>query len=717
MAILAALAALVGLLAGRARADGFSASVEPGWSHAETDTTDQAGATSHDQLDALTQRYRLSLERQLTTGLSASVGGSLLDERGWQRVRGRSGSARAQSLTEFARLTLGMPSLTAGLGWDRREQQHLGASASAVVVDSYTANASWRPADLPELELRLSRVEAFDRARSLQDSSTDSAQLGARYRGAAYDVRYLLGWGRAADRLHRVDTTTIDQTVFGSRSDTLVSGRLTTYLSASLQSRNTTISARGPDGKVARPQLPVAGLSAVVTLPATSTQITLAPNPALVDGTTSAGAGLNVGYGPSTLGDRSPREAGARFADEVTGVNTLYVWLDRSPVPVASALTGSVQVFQSRDNRSWTEITGLVATASAFENRVEVSLPAEVRARHLKVTLLPIATGLTTDPAYRDLLVTELQLLLVQPVAAVLRHARSVTTQATALTHAVLLRAPELAHDLSASVSRHSDPALTTYGVVNGLAGGHRLRERLSLTARVARQDSDVGQGHEGSWDWNAGLAGRPIPAAQWSVTYSGSQSERNGLTHAVGGLGRADFYEGIGAQASAVVSSRKLGPVTTRTLDVNGAASLTPNRVVSLTTGAQYSKSWRIAPDAGVLWSQFLRVDGGLSLTPAPALSGAATVSRVLIGERPTTLATVQLNFSPLRGELQLSTSYSRTLDTEAQATTEVLVPSLRWAIRSQVTLTTSYTWLRSDSPVQVLASRVISANLLVSL
>lgn len=703
-------------MVGRARADGFGATLEPGWSHSETDTTDQAGATSREQLDAFTQRYRLAVDRQLTTGLSASLGGSLLDERGWHRARGAWTYGHAQSTTEFARLSLGMPALTAGLGWDRREQQFLSASASAVVVDSYTANANWHPTDLPELELRLSRVDAYDRARLLQNTTTDSAQLGARYRGAAYDVRYLLGWGRAADKLHGVDTTSVDQTVFGSRSDTALSGRLTTYVSGSLQSHDTTISARGPGGKVARVLLPVAGLSAVVTLPATSESITLSPNPALVDGTTTAGASVNVGFGSSALGDRNPREAGASFADAVTGVNTLYVWLDRSPVPVATALTGSLQVFQSGDNRTWTEITGFTATASPFESRLEISLPAEVKARHLKVKLLPIASGLTTDPAYRDLSVTELQLLLIQPVADVLRRARSVTTQATALTRALLLRAPELAHDLSASVAHHSEQSLTTYTVVNGLAAGHLLRERLSLTARVARQDTDIGQGHEGAWEWNAGLAGRPVPAAQWSLTYSGTESARSGLTHALGGLGRADWYDGVSTQASAVVSNRKQGPVTTRTLDVHGTSSLTPNRVVTFTAGAQYSKTWRIAPE-GVLWTQFLRADGGLSLTPAPALSGAATVSRVLIGERPTTLATVQLNFSPLRGDLQLSTSYSRSLDTEAQSTTEVFVPALRWAIRPQVTLTSSYTWLKSVAPVQILASRVIAANLLVSL
>jgi hypothetical protein len=76
-----------------------------------------------------------------------------------------------------------------------------------------------------------------------------------------------------------------------------------------------------------------------------------------------------------------------------------------------------------------------------------------------------------------------------------------------------------------------------------------------------------------------------------------------------------------------------------------------------------------------------------------------------------------VQANYSPLRGDLQLGVAYSKTLDTEAEATTELLSPSLRWNIRSGVSLTASYTYVENASPAQTLASRALAARLLIVL
>jgi hypothetical protein len=88
-----------------------------------------------------------------------------------------------------------------------------------------------------------------------------------------------------------------------------------------------------------------------------------------------------------------------------------------------------------------------------------------------------------------------------------------------------------------------------------------------------------------------------------------------------------------------------------------------------------------------------------------------------VLLGARPTTLATMQLNYFPLRGEVHLAVAYSKTLDTEADATTELLSPSLRWNIRSGVSLNASYTVLENASPTQTLDSRAFAARLLIIL
>ncbi len=177
---------------------------------------------------------------------------------------------------------------------------------------------------------------------------------------------------------------------------------------------------RGEGGYVTRQQLPFSGLSAVETFPATAVDIQLAPNPLLIDGNTTATAGINVGFGPTESGDRDARHVGAGFADAVTPVNTIYVWLDRSlPPAVGSALVGSMAVYRSDDNRNWTPVAVVSPPVmSQFANRIEVTI-AQTQASYLKVTLLPLAVGVTTDAAYRELFVTEIQLLLVLPASQV----------------------------------------------------------------------------------------------------------------------------------------------------------------------------------------------------------------------------------------------------------------------------------------------------------
>lgn len=726
----AALVAIAALAPAAARADAVSVALEPGFTHGDTEVTTQAGRTTRERLDLLTQNYRLSLDRSLTDQLLASLGGTFLDQRAWRDVDGVPSLQTARATALFGRLTLGLPTLTVGVGADRHEERFLASSASSFVTESYSAFALWRPGELPEVNLRVGRVHAYDDAHRVQDATTDSAVFGARYEARHYGARYLVTWNHTTDALNRTDSTAVDQTVLGTWNDSLFEGRTAAYASGTFTNRNSSISAQG-GGTIARQQAPVAGLSGVEALPATALDIALAPNPLVIDGNTSATAGVDVGFGTSALGDRNARDVGARFADVVTPVNTLYVWFDRPLTPaVGGALAASVAVYRSDDNQRWTPIDldrNRPPVVSPFENRIEITV-AQVQARYLKVALAPLALGVTTDSAYRNLLVTELQLLLVLPAALVPRNQTTYTATANVTARTALLQGPDLAHDVQASVARQSE-GVTTYAVVNGLSLAQRLTRTIVANARGARQDQDAGRGHEGIWLWSAAVTGNPYPTAYWSVNYSGTANDRDQtVAHSLTALGRADLYEGISTQVNGTASfltqaEQTLpsgivqGERTASTGQAGATASFTPNRFVTLTTGVLYSRSVAFTPETGDVVTDFGRADASLSLTPAPALSAAGTVSRVFLGARPTTLATLQLNYFPLRGELQLSFAYSKTLDTTADATAESWGPSLRWNVRRGVALTSSYTVLENAAPAQTLRSRVLSANLLVTL
>jgi hypothetical protein len=610
------------------------------------------------------------------------------------------------------------------VGVDRREQQSF-PSGSSYVVYSYAADATWRPAELPELHLRFAPRDSYDETRLVTDDSTDTAQVSTRYASRGFEARYLLDWIKSTDRLHRVESASVEQTAIVTEADTFLGGRVTTYLGATVQRRDHSTLSTGTGGTVTQLQLPAEGLSKVVELPATSENVKLDLNPAVKDGNTAcertgivdpACAAVNVGWN-SAQADGNFREVGARFADALTDVNVLYLWTDRPlSADAARALATSVEVRTSADNQRWTTPLPATAAASPVQNRIEISIP-QTRAKYVKVTLRPIAVGATTGDGFRDLFVTELQLLLVRPVSAVPRSAGMVYATGTAVVRAILLREPNLSYDFSGNVTRQTEPTRDTYALTNGLSVLGSPTPTLALNARGARVDANDGARHDGQWEWSAGIAGRPLPTLSWSLTYNGRLTDDRKLENSGTVFGRAQWWEGISTQASGAGAISTQGLRVTRTVQSTTSTAFAANAHVTLTLGALYSRTMQSDPDIGESWSQFARVDGTLSVAPAPALSATGTVSRVVIGLRPTTYATVNFNYAPLRGDVQLTVAYSETLDTQAEYRTRSFTPSLRWNIRGGTFLTASYALVETSAPVQTTDSRAFTTTLLVVL
>ncbi len=710
-------------LCGSAQAEGLNAWIEPIYDHIDTTTTDQTGRTTSTVEDHLTQQYRLNFDRTLTEFLQLNLGANLVDEHGWIGTNRLYTEASGRSTTYNGRLTLGTPVLNAVLSADRNQRQayvssgFAGRAAPTFVTESYTGTASWRPLDLPELDFRLGRVNEYDDLRLTRDATTDLASFTARYYTPTYDLRYLVNWNRVDDHRTLTTATTIEQTVLGSRSDRLLGGRTTTYVSATGHMGTSSNEQRGAGGTISKQQLPFSGLSAVEIFPATAEDIVLAPNPQLIDGNLTATAGVNVGYGPSASGDRDPRHVGAGFADAITPVNTIYVSFDKTlPAAVATSLATSIAVYRGDDNRRWTPVAILSPPApSPFANRIEISIE-QVQSRYLKVVLTPLAVGVTTDVAYRDLFVTELQFFNVLPASQVPTRQTLRGANATGTARTLLLKDPELTWDITGTVGREIDGP-TTYTIVNGLTVSHRFSPTLAGNARGARVDENLGFDHEGTWQWSAGLVWKPVKAAYGTLAYSGYSKEGGQVQNAVSVLGRGDWWEGISTQGVVSVSRTTDPDRNTDAMSASGRLSLTPNPFLSMSVGGQYQRAFTSSFKFGDVFSQYLRADGSLSLSPAPALSATGTLSRILLGDRPTTLGTMTLSYFPLRGDLQLSAAYSKTFDTAAERTTEAFTPALRWNLSREVYIRSSYNYVRNDAAVLSVVSRAVEIALLVSL
>ncbi|HZZ85217.1 MAG TPA: hypothetical protein VFE30_11820 [Anaeromyxobacteraceae bacterium] len=701
------------MAAAGARADVLTLSLEPTYTLTHLETSDQAGKTTHQDSRSLLQNYRLTLDERLTTALSFTAGGLFQDQRTWTDDPRGSSLADDRVRGAYGRLTLSLPYLTSGLSYDLRDEATY--TSPRVVNETWSGVVGWRPLELPQVNLQVNRGHVYDVARARIDTTTTSALLSAQYAPVPFDLKYVLSWTRPDDAIGGTVSSSIDQTAQATYSDRLLQDRTTLYASLTLHNQTVSTSVVGT-GTVSQQQRPLSGLSLIEVFPAQPETDTLSPNPALVDGNLTASAALDIGYAPSLAGDRNLREAGVQFADAVTSVNTIQVWVDRKVKPEVIA-AWAWTVYRSDDNARWTAVpvTGPV-TFDPFLNRFELPIQA-TQARYLKAVTAPLAAGSTLDTTLANVLVTEVQTLLVLPASSVPRERTTSGAALNASATTLLWRRANLSHDVTVFLSRQVSPDITTYGVSNGLSAGQRLSSTLEVSERVVRQDSDAGAGHSGQTQWSAALVWKPLPALTSSLVYSGQYVDTTGaLTNALNSFARAEVWEGVSAQANAGASLlNEADGKSTGTGTFNVTASLIPNRYVSFTLGWLSALSVVSAPDADPVTTESARVDAGVSFRPTDALSGSATVSRTLIvpSGTPSTLASLQLNYSPLRGDLLLSVGYTRTLDTASDTTTEIFAPGLRWIIRRNVSLTSTYTVLHSTAPVQETRSRTFSVGL----
>ncbi|MEI6226032.1 MAG: hypothetical protein WCS72_14870, partial [Deltaproteobacteria bacterium] len=225
----------------------------------------------------------------------------------------------------------------------------------------------------------------------------------------------------------------------------------------------------------------------------------------------------------------------------------------------------------------------------------------------------------------------------------------------------------------------------------------------------------------------------RPLPTFLSSISYNGQfvdarpkldvntgkwVNEPVGFTHSISALARADLYEGISALVNATGALENLYDGTnTWSGSVNATTTLTPNPWMSFTLGWISNISISQPVDAPTVNNSTARVDGSMTLRPTNSISAVGTISRILFGAVPSTYGTVQLNYSPLRGDLQLYVTYSKTFDTASLSTTELLTPGLRWNVRPGVQITGSYTLLNSTAAVSQAHSRTLNLGLSILL
>lgn len=727
--VAAAVAALVACAT--ARADGYLLQLNPGYTASSTTTTDEAGHESTSRGSAVSQKYRLTLDDTLYPNLSLSAGGLLDWTIGQSRTEGVNRYTDSKRWSGFGRLRAGTPLLAGALDYDHTEQESSSKTAGApessfaVIRESYGGSVSWKPADLPALDLRLSRSESHDRSRTTLDLTSDDALISARYEPTQdLDLRYSVRGSQTTDHLKDVVSRQLASSASATWTGRYLSGRGTAYVSYNLGALSSEVTAPRVGGTISTQQLPVEGLSVVEQFPAVPTNVKLGPNSALVDGITGGGdpvphAGVNLGYTAATAtGERPLRDLGARFADAVTPVNLVYVYVDRV-VPDEQAATFIWTAYRSDNDQDWTQLgSPVIAPFNPLLNRFEIPIERS-SASYLKVVTRPLATSPTTPAQLAEIFVTEIQFFLVRAAEEVVGTSSVLAGSLNATTRIQLLEAPSLAYDLTTLVTHTSASHQVTYAVTNGLSAYRRLGRRADVSGRLERSDLDSGVGHESANRWSASMSVNPLPTLGGALVYSGQYSQNqlgDTLSQSLGTSARADLYTGISlsGNASAGLSRNEEGR-STRSVTTSAGLTLSPNPVLALTSSVAYTAAVQTGAGRPEQSDRRGMLEASASFTPVRALAASGSVTRTFGGSIPAqTLVAFTAGFSPFQGgDLQLRYSYQETLDLTGEQRTRTHGPAVRWIIRRGWFADAAYTFFDARAPAQDISTRAFSANL----
>lgn len=697
-------------------------------------TTDENAGRTQTDTNAYTQRYRLTLEQVFSPRLILSAGGNFEWLQGTTRVDGVRSEIDSKTWNGFASLRLGARPLSGGLDYTRREQVVDITAAPgtttlpSIVRETYGASLAVTPADLPALDLQLSRADTYDKARAVQDVTTDTLNAGLRYAPVKQlDLAYGLALSRADDKISGVETSSWSNSFNARYGDSFGDGRLTTYLNYSASTRQGDVSFHKPGAFVTTQQFPTSGggYSKIETPADAPTRVILVQNPDLVDGNVAARAGLSLGYGASAVGDRANRDIGAQFPNVVTPVDLVYVYVDKS-MPESVARNFLWTAYRSDDNQTgdWTPVgTTGTATFDPLLNRFQIPI-ARTAARYLKVVTQPLNNGVTTDPTLQEINVTEIQFYSQASAAEARSQARTLNFSETVNGTAKLLlvRKLNLAFDTSGQVAQSTNPSLVTWAVTNGIGLSNPITPTLSYAARVDRSDSDPGQGHVSQNRWSASLTDNPLPTIGGTLTYSGQISEdRLGTasSNALNAFAHADLYEGItvGATGAASVGDSATGRHAVGA-STAGSLSLVPNRTLTVSGTITYSWAEQTGGGQEKLVNRTGVVEGSASFSPFPALALAGALRRIFMGDVPTTTGSLSVGVSPLRGgDLQARYAYSATFDTASRSRSNTHGPTLRWNIRPGWYAEGGAQWSTTTTPAQSVDTTAYFVNLVLNI
>lgn len=696
------------------RAAGVDGYVEFAFTKGDTHTEDTATGLELDQsTQAFSQRYRLDFSHRFFPNLELRLGGSYEADKVTNELLGATFDSWRKRFTPYARLTLRTPTFGAELGYDRQQERfESGPSTAKLTQETWRANVTWSPVDLPLTRLEVARRNTYDLGRAGVDVVQDTLQLSSRYLAIdKVDLAYRGTLEEFRDRINDGELDTNFQSFRVGYSDSWKDRRLMFSTDYTASYRKTQTSRSGT-GELIEFVVPAAGLS---SLDDTPNRDPLAPNAAMIDGDKTTAAGVNLGL-PGPGGDTRPRNFGVDLGF-ATEINTIVVWIDRDLTPqIASAF--SWRVYTSDDNFDWTLRQTLSSVAfGPFENSFVVRFTATI-SRYVKLVVSPLNPGIPDATSWPDIQVTELESQKRQP-SSDLSTASSRTSQLFNTDfRALLVPRANFYYEFSYFLStQNNGPTLWTLS--NGLSVSQAVSPIFTAAARLSREDRQERLGRQSAYLFSGSLSASPLPTFQAStvVSYTQEQGDFGRDSASVVLTGVAQLYRGISANLG--LGKARIVPKaggSTGSTDVNLGVSFAPHSkftvnvlVQNRLTTSEYVEASR--PD---LREDLKTAEIGASYRPLRSLYLFASERwerSNVTGSR--TLQNYSLSWTPFPdGAFHFNVFYDTTYRTELDEMQETLVPSIRWDITPRMYIDLTYQYLKSTSLLGLSRTEVASAT-----
>ncbi len=715
------LAATILLLVGagtEAWAEGVTGSLEWEYNRLDTVTEDNAGQRTESKSNGFLQRYLLALDRRIYPNLNLYASGLFERNAVTTETDGAETDSTLRRLRPLAELRLRTPLYIAEISYRRNEQKReaSGASPATDIQDAYFSSLQWRPDGFPHLGFRYSVNRNYDRARLFRDTAENEFLATAEYQPVT--PLFLRYEGRLRKTDNRLEDIEIRQTAHAMRAsygDSWWKGLMTVSTEYDFNRRETEVTAAG-SGEVTFPVLSLEGLSAIDDTPEEGA---LDPNPALVDGNTVAGAGINIGL-PPTGGDIRLRNAGLRF-DVGSEVNILFLWVDRE-LPQDIAGSFSWRVYSSDDNRNW-ELVGTPAPAvfDPFLNRFEIRFP-NVTKRFVKTVVAPLSPTVPGATGFPTILVTELQAAVRRPAQEAAGKQVQTTQRYTLDVRTRLLQVPAVYYEFF-YYFRKPDPGESSWTLSNGLSAIHRFSRILSGAARVGRDDGrELGKDLV-AYRYTASLTAVPLETLRHTLVFSGldeTVGESWQKSHSLVLQNIAQLYQGVDVTlGGGVISQSNDTGEELLTTTLNGLVTLVPNRRITVNLIYNDRTTDRSGGGTGGDRTDYTR-DGevNLTVTPLSTLYLFGAWGFVQQAGQPTRRnERYSGTFSPFPdGTLRFNFFFGDEYRSQLNQRERVVSPSLRWNVTRMTTFDLSYSDISTSSDLSRTDTQVFSGNVRIS-